>query len=59
MMHTCKEVTRLVSEGQDRKLALRERAAVRLHFAICKGCRNVTAQFEFLRRAVRALKERT
>jgi len=54
----CKEVTRLVSQGLDRELTLGERAALRLHFALCEGCRNVEKQFEFLRRAVRRLGER-
>jgi hypothetical protein len=26
-----------------------------LHLAICKGCRNVSTQFNFLRRAMQAL----
>jgi hypothetical protein len=59
MILSCKEVTRLVSEGQDRRLGLRERLALRLHFAICEGCRNVNGQLAFLRRALRALRERT
>ena len=56
---TCKEATRLVSERQDRALGLGEGVALRLHFAICAGCRNVNAQIDFLRRAVRRLAERT
>ncbi|HLE67953.1 MAG TPA: zf-HC2 domain-containing protein [Burkholderiales bacterium] len=55
---SCKEVTRLVSQRQDRALAIGERVALRLHFAICEGCRNVNAQIDFLRRAVRRLSER-
>ena len=55
MMLSCKEVTRLVSQGEDRKLAFGERVALRLHLAICQGCRNATVQFRFLRRAVRRL----
>ena len=57
MMLSCKEVTRLVSQGEDRGLAFGERVALRLHFAICQGCRNVNRQFKFLRRAVRRLSE--
>ena len=57
-MLSCREVTRLVSQRQDRALGLRERVALRLHFAICEGCRNVNAQMDFLRRAVRRLSER-
>ena len=57
-MLSCKEATRLVSERQDRALGLGGRVALRLHFAICEGCRNVNAQIGFLRRAVRRLAER-
>jgi hypothetical protein len=46
---------RLVSQGEDRKLALGERVALRAHLLICRGCRNVSAQFKFLRVAVKSL----
>ena len=52
MMLSCKETTRLLSQGEDRKLAFGERVALRVHLAICQGCRNVNAQFRFLRLAV-------
>jgi len=55
MMLSCKETTRLLSQGEDRKLAFGERVALRVHLAICKGCRNVSAQFKFLRLATRNL----
>lgn len=55
MTLSCKEVTLLVSQGEDRKLAFGERVALHLHFAICKGCRNVSAQLKFLRVAVGSL----
>ena len=55
MMLSCKETTRLLSQGEDRKLAFGERVALRVHLAICKGCRNVNAQFRFLRLAVKEL----
>ena len=54
-MLSCKEATRLVSQGLDRELALGERIALRVHLAICAGCRNVNRQLSFLRRAVRTL----
>lgn len=57
MMLTCKEVMRKVSQGEDRRLAFGERIALRLHFAICRGCRNASAQLRFLRRAIRRLSE--
>jgi hypothetical protein len=55
MMLSCKETARMLSEEQDRPLAFGERVSLRLHLAICKGCRNVDRQFRFLRLAVRAL----
>jgi hypothetical protein len=57
MMLSCKEVTRRVSQGEDRQLALGERLALQLHFAICRGCRRAGEQLRFLRRAVRKLSE--
>ena len=52
---SCKETARLLSQGQDRKLAFGERVALRVHLAICDGCRNVNRQFQFLRVAVKSL----
>ena len=49
---SCKEATRLISQRQDRKLTLAESAALRIHLAICRGCRAVGEQIPFLRRAL-------
>lgn len=54
---SCKESTRLVSQGLDRELAFGERAALRVHLVICLGCRRAGQQLQFLRRAVRELAE--
>ena len=55
MLLSCKETTRLLSQGEDRGLAFGERVALRVHLVICKGCRNVNAQFKFLRLAMKDL----
>ena len=55
MMLSCKEASRLVSRGLDRKLGFGERIALRVHLAICDGCTNFKKQMDFLRRAVRQL----
>jgi hypothetical protein len=55
---SCKEASRLMSRAQDRELSLGERATLQVHLAICRGCRAVSAQFQFLRRAVRLLTDR-
>jgi len=54
---SCKQTTRLVSQGLDRELAFGERVALRLHLAICLGCRRAGSQMRFLRKAVRELAE--
>jgi hypothetical protein len=54
LMLTCKEASRLISERLDRDLPIAERAALRVHLAICAACTQMTRQFEFLRRAARA-----
>jgi predicted anti-sigma-YlaC factor YlaD len=52
---SCKEASRLVSQSHDRELSLGERVRLRVHLAICRGCRAFSAQLAFLRRAVRRL----
>jgi len=58
-LNSCKETTRLVSQGLDRELAFGERVALRVHYAYCLGCRRAGRQMKFLRQAVRALPART
>ena len=52
MRITCKEATRLISTGLDRELGFADRAALRLHLALCSACNVMKSQFEFLRRAL-------
>jgi hypothetical protein len=49
---TCREASRLLSEGLDRELTLRQRISLRLHLTLCDACTRVKAQFEFMRRAL-------
>jgi predicted anti-sigma-YlaC factor YlaD len=51
-MLSCKQVTRLVSQGLDRELGFAERVRLRVHLAICDGCTNFKKQMDILRRAV-------
>jgi hypothetical protein len=55
MMLSCKEVSRLVSQGLDRRLGLVERLRLHVHLAICDGCTNFRKQMTFLRKAVKQL----
>jgi predicted anti-sigma-YlaC factor YlaD len=59
MMLSCKEVTRLVSQGLDQRLPLGRRIALRVHLAICDGCTNFSKQMAFLRKALQHLGSKT
>jgi hypothetical protein len=52
---SCKEASQLASQGLDRKLGMAERVALRVHLAICRGCRNVADEMAFLRKALARL----
>ena len=58
MTITCKEVSRLVSEGLDRNLPAKDKLRVYAHLAICLGCRSINQRFAFLRRAMREIASR-
>lgn len=54
----CKQATKLMSQGQDRSLSRLERAALRLHLLICKGCNNYNKHLAFIREAMQRLRDR-
>jgi putative zinc finger protein len=58
MILSCKEATRLVSQGLDRKLGFGQRVALRVHLAICDGCTTFSKQAAFIRAAVKQLGSR-
>jgi len=49
---TCREATRLVLAGEDRKLLLLERMRLRVHLLICKACPNFQRQVGFMHSAM-------
>jgi hypothetical protein len=51
---SCKEASRLISQGMDRPLSVSERIRLRLHVGICDACTRFTSQVAFLRRAMKA-----
>jgi hypothetical protein len=57
-MMTCKEATRLISEGQERPMSLMERWGLRIHLWMCDNCRKFDRQIAFLRKALRLLGEK-
>lgn len=52
---TCKDASRLMSEGYERPLGLGERLSLRLHLWICDNCSRFEKQLGLLRKALRLL----
>ena len=48
-MINCKEVTKLLSQAQDRKLNLAEKITLKIHTSMCAGCRNFGIQMKQLK----------
>jgi predicted anti-sigma-YlaC factor YlaD len=58
-MLSCKQVSRIVSQGLDRELGFTERVRLRVHLAICDGCTNFSRQMAFLRKAMARLADQS
>ena len=50
---TCKEVSILLSDAQDRDIGFIERLQLEAHLKLCEGCRHFQRQIDFLRLALR------
>jgi len=55
---TCKDASRLISEGCERPLSSGERWSLRLHLWICDNCRRFERQLYFLRSVFNGLAAR-
>ena len=53
---SCKDVSRLLSQAQDRPLGWWQRWRLRMHLSVCAACTRVDAQMRFLRRAMHRLR---
>lgn len=52
LKHRCRDVTRLVLEGEERPLTLGERTLLQLHWAVCDRCTRFRRQVELMRGAL-------
>jgi hypothetical protein len=52
LRRTCRDVTRLVLESQDRPLRPMESLSLRLHGLACDGCRRFRSQQQLMRVAL-------
>jgi hypothetical protein len=53
----CPEVVRILSQGMDRKLSLRTRLFLNLHYLICRWCQRYSEQLRYLRKFSRRFPE--
>lgn len=53
LMLTCQEAAALMLAREDRTLRLADRAALRLHLVICKGCPRFERQLLTMRHAMK------
>jgi hypothetical protein len=51
---TCEEVLPVLSQSLERKLTVRERVTLRLHFLICVYCNRYLKQLRLMRASIRA-----
>lgn len=54
LIRNCREVTRLVLEGEDRALRASERIVLRLHWVVCERCSRFRDQVALMRGALAA-----
>jgi hypothetical protein len=52
LQRNCREVTRLVLAGEDRRLGWFERLLVRSHLKVCQACPRFNAQLALMREAM-------
>ena len=57
-MLNCQNVTRLLSESQERTLTLHERMSLKMHVMMCSGCRNFGRQMLTLRQVAHTYAKR-
>lgn len=53
LRRSCREVTRLVLESEERQLTLTERTALQFHWMACTNCTRFKGQAEVMREAVK------
>jgi predicted anti-sigma-YlaC factor YlaD len=56
-MLNCDKVTQLCSDELERPLSLWERASLKMHIMMCKGCANYRRQTSEIRRAMHRYSE--
>ena len=56
-MLSCKEISVLLSQAQERRLGLGEWLGLKLHLMLCDGCANFRKQLDFIRAAIKRFRD--
>ena len=56
-MLSCKEVSVLLSQAQERRLGLGEWLGLKSHLMLCGGCANFRKQLDFIRAAIKRFRD--
>ena len=56
-MLSCKEVSVLLSQAQERRLGFWEQFGLKLHLMLCDGCANFRKQLDFIRAAIKRFRD--
>ncbi|MDO4433780.1 MAG: zf-HC2 domain-containing protein [Alysiella sp.] len=54
-MKNCLNITRLISQAHDEKLAFKQRVLLNLHTMMCRKCRRYRQQIQMIEQAMRRL----
>jgi hypothetical protein len=52
-MYSCRQASRIASDGLDRKLTVKEWIHLKMHLFVCSMCRNFEQNLRMLERAMR------
>jgi Putative zinc-finger len=56
-MRNCREISELLSMAQDKKLGFFDSMGLRVHLAMCGGCRNFAKRLDVLKLAMKKYRE--
>lgn len=57
MMMSCRQASRLISDGMDRPLSRSEQLRLSFHLLLCRNCRHFRQQMQQLRSGIRRARD--
>lgn len=57
MMMSCRQASRLISDGMDRPLSRSEQVRLSFHLLLCRNCRHFRQQMQQMRSGIRRARD--